>query len=92
LIWIVGRENVERLTSRNRPFLTTREAFILKNPANQVMLERYRKADAAGRTALLPEIDKLPLPGVEVFAGGPLALDVEWFFSTAELCALMEKV
>ena len=92
LIYIVGRGNVERLTPRNQPFLTTREAFILKNPANKDVLGRYRKADPAERTALLPELAKLPLPGVDVFAGGPVAIDIEWFFSTAELCGLIEKV
>lgn len=92
LLNIVGRGNVERLTARNRPFLSTREAFVLKNPANNDVLGRYRKADAAGRAALLPELAKLPLPGVEVFAGGPVAMDIEWFFNATELCGLMEKV
>jgi len=92
LIHIVGRSDIEALTPRNRPFLTTREAFILKNPANKDMLGRYRQADPAGRRALLPEIDKLPLPKAEVFADGPVATDIEWFFSTSELCSLMEKV
>lgn len=92
LLNIVGRASVERLTDRNRPFLSTREAFILKNPANNDVLERFRKADPAGKTALLPEIDKLALPGVDLFAGGPVAIDVEWFFSAAELCGLMDKV
>lgn len=91
LINIVGRAEVEKLTPRNRPFLTTREAFILKNPQNREWLERYR-ANPAERAALLPQLARLPLPDVSVFAGGPVAVDVEWFFSTRELCALMGRV
>lgn len=91
LISIVGRAEVEKLSPRNRPFLTTREAFVLKNPQNREWLERYR-ANPAERAALLPQLARLPLPDVSVFAGGPVALDVEWFFSTRELCTLMGRV
>jgi beta-lactamase class A len=91
LISIVGRAEVEKLAPRNRPFLTTREAFVLKNPQNREWLERYR-ANPAERAALLPQLARLPLPDVSVFAGGPVALDVEWFFSTRELCTLMGRV
>jgi hypothetical protein len=82
---------VEKIAPRNRPFLTTREAFVLKNPQNRQWLERYR-ANPAGRAALLPQLARLPLPDAGVFAGGPVAIDVEWFFSTRELCALMSRV
>ncbi len=91
LIAIVGRAEVEKLSPRNRPFLTTREAFVLKNPENREWLERYR-ANPEGRAALLPQLARLPLPEASVFAGGPVALDVEWFFSTRELCQLMGRV
>ena len=91
LINIVGRAEVEKIAPRNRPFLTTREAFVLKNPQNRQWLERYR-ANPAGRAALLPQLARLPLPDAGVFAGGPVAIDVEWFFSTRELCALMSRV
>jgi beta-lactamase class A len=91
LINIVGRAEVEKIAPRNRPFLTTREAFVLKNPQNREWLERYR-ANPAGRAALLPQLARLPLPDASVFAGGPVAIDVEWFFSTRELCALMSRV
>lgn len=92
LVHIVGRDEIEKLSPRNRPFLTTREAFVLKNPQNLVWLERYRAASPAQRAALLPQLANLPLPSIEVFAGGPVATDVGWFFNTRELCALMGKV
>lgn len=92
LISTLGREPMEVLSPRNRPFLTTKEAFILKNPANKALLERYLKGDAAARRALLPELKSAPLPTESDFAGGPVALEVEWFFSVRELCGLMERV
>ncbi|WP_276957575.1 serine hydrolase [Allomeiothermus silvanus] len=92
LISILGREAVEAVASRNRPFLTTKEAFALKNPANKALLERYLKGDATVRAALLPELKNAPLPTEADFTRGPLALQVEWFFSVRELCTLMERV
>jgi beta-lactamase class A len=92
LISIVGRENVERFGAQNRPFLTTREAFALKNPANSDLLERYRAGDEGRRRAVLAELIGRPLPAAEVFESGPVAPDVEWFYSPRDLCGLMERV
>ena len=49
LINIVGREAIEAKTERNRPFLTTQEAFKLKNPQNKAFLERYLAGDEAAK-------------------------------------------
>lgn len=92
LIEIVGRDELEAIAPHNRPFLTTREVFILKNPENAERLQRYRQGDEAARRRILTGLQTDPLPSVEMFAGEPLALDVEWFFSARELCQLMEKV
>ena len=93
LLSIAGRENVEAVAPHDRPFLSTREAFILKDPTNGVLLARYRAADAAGRRALLAEIDRQPLPDVNIFARGePIATDIEWFFTAPELCSLIDRV
>jgi beta-lactamase class A len=83
---------VEAVATRNTPFLSTREGFILKDPANAALLARWRAADVAGRRTLLQEIDKLPLPDVSIFDKGPAATDVEWFFTPAELCSLIDRV
>lgn len=92
LINIVGRENIEALTPRNQPFLTTREFFTLKNPANASWLERYRAGDLDTQRQVLTEVPNLPLPAASVFAGDPISLDVEWFFTGQELCQLIEQV
>jgi beta-lactamase class A len=92
LIHLVGRADIEAISPRNRPFLTTREAFVLKGSQNQDLLKRYRVADTTQRRSLLTEAAKTPLPNVSEFEANPVALDVEWFFTTQELCNLMEQV
>lgn len=92
LLSIAGRENVEALAPRNRPFLSTREAFTLKSSANAALLKRWREADENGRRALLPEIDAKPLPREIEVNMAPIALDIEWQFKTSELCHLIENV
>ncbi|MGH2397159.1 MAG: serine hydrolase [bacterium] len=97
LINVVGRGAVEALAPpRNRPFLTTREAFILKMPRNQDLLSRYRAGNEAARREILADIRNRPLPTVEefeaAFSRGPAALDVEWFFTARELCDIIGRV
>jgi beta-lactamase class A len=92
MLSIVGREQAEKFAVRNRPFLSTREAFILKARDNGALLERYRKADENGRRGMLAEIDGQPLPGSDQFSDAPMASDIEWFFTANELCALVSKV
>ena len=92
LLALVGRPNVETLTRRNRPFLSTREAFILKDPQNQTLLNRYRQATERERRGILTAMTDLPLPAVNIFNSGPLALDVEWFISGRELCDAIAAV
>jgi beta-lactamase class A len=92
LLSIAGREHVETFAEHDKPFLSTREAFVLKAPVNAALLARYRAANESGRRAMLLEIDGLPLPEISVFDAGPLATDVEWFFTPNELCSLMSKV
>ncbi|MCG8365192.1 MAG: serine hydrolase [Pseudanabaenales cyanobacterium] len=90
LIHWIGKEKIEALTLElNHPFLTTREFFIIKN--NQEILKRYRDANKEQKKSILAEIKHYPLPDVEAIKEQPVALDVEWFFSTQELCSLIEE-
>ena len=92
LIHLVGREVIEAVAPRNRPFLTTRELFILKSSNHEALLKRYQSDDQAQRRAVLNEVDKLPLPELSDIGSTPKALDAEWFFTAQELCGLIEKV
>ena len=92
LLALVGRNAVEALTERNRPFLSTQEFFLLKDPQNRILLNRYRQGTERERRGVLKAIAELPLPGVNIFNGGPLALDVEWFLTGRELCDAIATV
>ncbi len=92
LLSLLGRTTVEAYAPHNRPFLSTREAFILKNPAHQDIARRFLEADEAGRRRLLDTIQTRPLPEASVFSGKPVQPAIEWFFSVRELCHLIEKV
>lgn len=91
LMDLVGRERIEEVVSGNQPFLTTREAFLLKDPANQILLETYRRADEKERRMILEETKEMPLPSPDIFTN-VLALDIEWFISSYQLYRLMEQV
>ncbi|MEL6554936.1 MAG: serine hydrolase [Cyanobacteria bacterium J06621_11] len=90
LLNIVGLEAVEARTGRNQPFLTTREAFVLKDPANRSLLRRWRRRDE--KRSILSALAALPLPAVSIFNEGPQSIDVEWFFTARELCDAMAAV
>jgi beta-lactamase class A len=92
LIHLVGREAIEKYSSRNSPLLTTREFFALKNPQNEALLKRYQAGNTRQRREVLQELASAPLPDASIFGGNPIALDVEWFFTPRELCELMQKV
>ncbi|WP_249369713.1 serine hydrolase [Acaryochloris marina] len=90
LIKLVGKPALEKLSPRNTPFLMTREAFVLKNPSNVSLRDRYLATDTKQRQALLT--DSAPLPSVSDLTSGVLSPEIEWFYTTTELCQLMASV
>lgn len=94
LLHTLGRAEVEKhAPQRNRPFLSTREAFVLKNPKNKATTKAYIKAFEAYKRAQLDKLAKLPLPTAADFSGDEAMVpEVEWFYSTQELCDVMDKV
>lgn len=92
LLRLVGRETVEQYAPRNKPFLSTRELFILKAAGNEQLLETWRAGDEAARRELLAVLAEQPLPGLEAISTTPKALDVEWYFTVRELADLMAYV
>ena len=92
LISIVGRGAVEQYAPRNSPFLKTAEAFRLKNPENNDLLSEYRAGSEDERRTLVDRLADRPLPEHSLFEGEPVAPDVEWFFTTAELADLIERL
>ena len=98
LINLVGRPAVEAaLTTTgmadpalDRPFLTTRELFILKLDQWPTLANRYIAANQAGRRALLAStIDRAPLPAVAAAKAWTTPRDInrlEWFASANDIC------
>jgi hypothetical protein len=82
LMQLVGTPALEAIApARVRPFLTTRQLFILKTPANAALLQRYQAATPAQRQQLLSQVNGLPLPLATEVPPQPTALDVEWIYS-----------
>ena len=89
---VVGRLAVQAEALHNQPFLTTREAFQLKDPHNADLLAKWRDGDALVRRDVLATLAPKPLPNAGIFSGGVTDTDIEWFFSVKELCTLMGDV
>lgn len=92
LIDLAGRRNVETYAPGSIPFLTTREAFVLKNPENAELKERFLSGSLRTKRSVLRELDNRQLPDASLFGGAPVSPEVEWFFSVEELCSLMVRV
>jgi beta-lactamase class A len=98
LINLVGRPAVQAaLTTTgmadpalDRPFLTTRELFILKLDQWPALANRYIAANQAGRQALLAgTIDPAPLPTLAAARAWTTPRDInslEWFASADDIC------
>jgi beta-lactamase class A len=103
LIAVLGKERILKLMrdsghsdpAANDPFLTTRLLFLLK-ASDAARLERWRSGNAAQRSATEAVLQSEFLAGGmtvdrinAAFAGGPKALDIEWFASPADLAKLL---
>lgn len=99
LIDLVGRDAVEAILvpmgndaiERNRPFLTTRDLFILKF-ADPALGERYAIADETERRSILADdVAATPLPDLSlVDTSKPVLVEeVEWFASPVAMCDAM---
>ena len=93
LIDILGRKDIEKVLEIPL-LLKTREIFILKDPKNQDLLTEWsRAAGFSTRRELLREVNKRPLPSIEIFMGGTvLAPEIEWFISNEKLCHVIKQV
>lgn len=98
LIAALGRETVQQAMvdsghsdpALNIPFLNTRELFLLKS-GPQGRINAYRRKNVEVRSEVLDVLAQLQVDRADVeaaFSGGPVALDIEWFASAADLAAL----
>jgi hypothetical protein len=98
LVRLLGQERLQKVLrdsghanpAANDPFLTTREMFLLK-AGSPALIEEWRRGAAVSRAAIAAKVGQtdLPLDTINAaFAGGPKALDIEWFASPADLARL----
>ncbi len=98
LIRVLGKERMAQVLSDsghssanlNDPFLTTRELFLLKG-GDKGRLATYSNADANVRAQILAGLEENPPSATQIeqaFSRGPIAIDVEWFGSAADLSNL----
>jgi hypothetical protein len=96
LIGLVGRDAVEAQmrdwsthASVNHPFLTTREAFLLKYADWPALANRYLATPSDGRAAVLrSSVDPLALSALAAgYTTAPRAVDpIEWFAAPDDVC------
>lgn len=94
LINTVGRERIEKgLADRNIPFLKTSEFFKLKYKADPELQKKYLKATTREeKSSLLTKLNDLQL-GISDIVLSPLLInELEWFFSTGELCDIIYQL
>ena len=100
LLALLGRDKVEALLpaigmkgpERDRPFLSTREAFALKlgDPAR---LAEWKSADEAGRRTLLGRLEGVAASSLDLgrLDGRPIEIAaIEWFASPADLVRTLD--
>lgn len=92
LMNLMGRDPIAPYAPRMFPLLTTREIFVLKSPTNENLLRRFRSGNSTNRAQVLEEVKSAPRPDAKLFPNKPIALDLDYFFTPYELCALMSKV
>lgn len=90
LLDYVGRDTVEKLAPGNAPFMSTRDAFVLKERSHAPLLARWRAADAAARRKMLPDLAQSKLDDARYDDETP-TVDVEWMFTARRLCELMAR-
>ena len=102
LIQAVGRDAVEQAVvdmghhapEEMRPFLTTRELFILAYGDDEALRSRWAQGDEKARRAVLKEVAALPLEveANEVAEHVRWPDDLEWFASAADIAKAHEQL
>ncbi|MEG9883654.1 MAG: serine hydrolase [Hyphomicrobiales bacterium] len=92
LIHLVGGETIEQISPQNRPFLTRREAFVLKSEKNDKLRQSWNTATEEGRRRILEKIAAFPLTDAKELKKLPdqNTQNVEWFMTAEEICDLLE--
>ena len=85
LMGAVGRDALERIAPRNRPFPTTAEVFRLIARDADADRAAFARGTEADRRDVLARLSRKPLPPVGSIGGRPTWNDIEWRFTAREL-------
>ena len=93
LIDYVGRENIQKITpEKNDIILKTSEMFKLKLSKNSEISEKYISGSYQEKLKIIDSLKKIDLPSLEIASqwNKPINIEeIEWFFSTRELCSII---
>ncbi|WSG96429.1 serine hydrolase [Rhizobium johnstonii] len=88
LIGIAGRGKMEAMSPRNIPFLTTREAFLLKSPDNDDVAAKWHGAGILEKRAILELLQGSPPADSDL---QNITSGIEWFYTAKELWRLLDE-
>ncbi|MFO0813260.1 MAG: serine hydrolase [Gemmatales bacterium] len=100
LMLTLGRESLEQQQARckvlyperNCPFLRTSELFKIKLISPEHVCTNYPLRSEDAKRTLLKQLEKTPLSQPRIYTK-PVAIDqVEWFYTTDDLCQMMERL
>jgi hypothetical protein len=77
---------------RNRPFLRTSELFKIKLIAPESLAASYPKLSEAEKRQTLQQLDAMPLRNPRLYTMPTHIDQVEWFFTTDDLCQVLDKL
>ena len=89
LMRVLGRDAMEAISRRNRPFLRTAELFKLIASGADERRAAFAAGDEGERRAVLAELAGAPLPNVADLRPRATWADAEWFLTGRELCDLL---
>lgn len=100
IMHILGREKLEKhqqevqvhFPERNRPFLRTGELFKIKLVLPAFQTSAYAHRSEEEKRKFLSEAERVELKNPRVYSA-PVSNDIiEWFFTTDDLCRIMERL
>lgn len=89
LMRVLGRDALEALSERNRPFLTTAELFKLISSDGDEARAAFASGDEGDRRQILRGLASVPLPETSDIGARATWAEAEWMFTAEELCDLL---
>jgi beta-lactamase class A len=94
LMDIVGQEDIERPGYLRAPVLSTREAFVLRDPANADLYYEYAGSEILRKRAAMAACRERTLPSLDIISAQPRekVAATEWYSTARQLARLADDV